>query len=95
MFFIYHDQAKLLEGQEQRRPRADHHLSRAFADHFPDATAFGHGDAGMPFSGLCAKAFLNAGQEFGGQGNFGQQHQRLAPLAQTFCDGLKIDLGFA
>ena len=43
MFFIHDDQPQILERQEQRRPRTDHHLCLALPDHAPDAAAFGHG----------------------------------------------------
>ena len=88
MFLIHDDQAKVLVGQEQRGPCPDHNLSAALPHHFPDAAAFGHGDAGMPFGGFGSETCLDPRQEFGRQGNFGQQNQRLPPLAQTFGDRL-------
>ena len=44
MFFIDHDQPKVAERQEQRRPRPHHQLRIALPDHAPAAAAFGHRD---------------------------------------------------
>ena len=95
MFLIDHDQTKVAERQEQRRPRADHQLRLTLPHHAPDAAAFGHGDARMPFGGLCAKPRLDPVQELFGQRDFRQQHQRLPPCAQRGGDRLEIDLGLA
>ena len=45
VFLIDDDQPQMLKWQEQRRPRPHHHLRRSFAQHAPQAAAFGLGDA--------------------------------------------------
>ena len=95
MLFIDHDQAKVAERQEQRRPRAHNHLHTALGAHLPKAAAFGGGHAGMPLPRSGAKALLDAGEEISGQGNLGQQDQRLLPTAQRGRHGLQINLGLA
>ena len=56
MFLIHDDQAEIAEGQEQRRPGADHQprLARRRGD--PDPAALGAGQGGVPLGGGAAKA---------------------------------------
>ncbi len=95
MFLIDHDQPQVAERQEQRRTRPHHQLRLALPQHPPHPAPFGHGHAGMPLGGPRAKPRLNPGQEFPGQGNLGQQHQRLTPQAQRLGHRLQINLGLA
>ena len=88
MFLIDDDQAQIAERQVQRRTCADDHLRLARANHFPTPAAFGHCHTRMPFGGGHPEPLLNAGDEFRGERDFRQKHQRLPPLAQAFGHGL-------
>jgi len=95
VFLIHDDQAQVAERQEQRRARAHHQLRRALPHHAPDAAAFGHGRARMPFGGPRPEPRLDPAQELGRQSDLGQQHQRLPAHAQRLGHCLQIDLGLA
>jgi hypothetical protein len=49
----------------------------------------------MPDGGGDAEAALEAFQPLGGEGDFRQQDQGLAALAEAFGDGFQVDLGLA
>ena len=95
MFLIDNDQAKVAEGQEQGRPRADHQPHAPLARHPPQAAAFRLRHPRMPFARARAEPVLDPGQELCRQRDFRQKHQRLPPAPQRFGHGLQIDLGLA
>ncbi len=95
VFLIHHDQPKIAERQEKRRPRADDKADAALARHPPQPPPFGLRHPGMPFARTRAKAILHPRKELCRQRDFGQEDQRLPPLPQTFGHRLEVDLGLA
>ena len=95
MFFIDHDQPKVLKRQKQSRARADHQLRLALPDHTPDATTFCHGGTRMPLRRFGTKAFLHTCQELFGQRNLRQQNQSLTPGFESRGHCLQVDLRLA
>ena len=89
------DQAEVGERQEQRGAGADNHGRGAVGDGAPGGAAGARGQVGVPDGGGDAEAALEALQPLGGEGDFRQQHQRLAALAEAFGDGFQVDLGLA
>ena len=95
VLFIDDDQAKLGEGQEERRAGADDGARLAAQDGAPDAGALLASDLGMPFRRPRAEARGEAVEERAGQRDLGQQHQRLPAAAERLGDRLEIDLGLS
>ena len=95
MFLIHHDQADIAEGQEQRRPGADHQPRLPFRRADPDAAALGAGQGGVPFGGSAAKTPLHPFDEGRGESDLWEEDQRLPPGGEAFGDGFEVDLSLS
>ena len=97
VLLVHDQQPQVDEGQEQGRPRPDHDIAAARAYRFPDLSAAGRGDAGVPFGGGSTEPGGDPGDQILGQGDLGQQDQdlgrRIGP--QRPRRGLQIGLGLA
>ncbi len=89
------DETEILEGQEQRRARADDDAGLAGRCRAPGAAALGVGKGRVPFDRCASETRLEAVHELAGERDLGQHDQRLAPAAQRLGHGLVVDLGLA
>ncbi len=87
VLLVDHHEAEVGERQEQRGAGADHHRGLAGGDRAPGEAAGARGEVGVPDGGSDAEARLEALQPLRRQRDLGQQHQRLAALAQALRDG--------
>ena len=89
------DEAEVGEGKEQRRAGADDDGGGAIGDGAPGGAAGAGGEVGVPDGGGDAEAAFEALQPLRGEGDLGEQHQRLTALAEGFGDGFEVGLGLA
>ena len=95
MFLIDDDEAKIAEGQEQRRARAGDNLHFARRRTTPDARPLSRRHARMPFGGFRAKARGEALEKLRGERDFWHEHERLSAVLQSARDRFEIDFRFA
>ena len=89
------DQAEPGIGEEERGAGADDDLRLAGGDRPPGAAALRLPEARMPGHGIAAEAGGEALEEGLGQGDFGEEDERLLCLPDSLGDGLEIDFGLA
>ena len=95
VLLVHHDHAQVWEGQEQRRPGADHHGRLPGGDRAPGPPTQPRRQIRMPHRRGGAEAAGEPLQPLRGQRDLRQQHQRLPPGAQAGGHRLQIHLGLA
>ena len=95
MLLIDNEDGEIAERQEQSRARPGDDLHLALREASPDAGTLARADAGMPFRRPHAEALRETIEELRRQRDFRHQDQRLPSLAQSFRDGLEINLRLA
>ena len=93
VLLIDHDQPEIGIGQKQCRACADDHAQLAGRHRIPSARAQTLRQLRVPLGRPHAEALGKAVEELGGQGDLGDENQRLFSTADDLGDGLEIDLG--
>ena len=93
--FIDDDGFEVGIGQEQRRPRAHHHLGAAIGNRGPGGAALAGFQIRMPRERLAAETGGKSRQPRRGKRDFRHHHQRLPAVADRLRDGFEIDFGLA
>ncbi len=95
VLLIDNDQAEIGIRQEQRRPRAHHHMRLAGRDRGPVARASARRQFRMPFQRPHPEACREAIEELAGQRDFRHQQQHLPAATDGLRHRLEIHLGLA
>ena len=95
MRFIDNDQTQIAIGQIKRRARANRHQCLSTGNGAIGPPPLRLTQVRMPSDRRMAETIHEAPQKGLGQGNFGQEDQRLLPPAQRLRHCLKIHFGFA
>ena len=95
VLLVDHDQPEIGIRQEKRRASADDHADFAVRRGAPGACAQALGQRRMPLGRPHAEALGEAVEELRGQGDFGDEDERLSSMTDDLADRLEIDLRLA